>query len=80
MAKSPEQLAHEQWLGYLVHDSIEARLLQPNVAYCEAGRVDGTDRRPPVIEVVVVAAGPGDDSTDPVLADGAERNAIDEPR
>ncbi len=37
---------------YLVHDPIEARLVQPNAAYCEAGEGDATDRRYLVIEAV----------------------------
>jgi len=65
---------------YLVRDLIEARPVQPNVAYCEAGGGDGTDRCYRVIEAVVVDTAHGGDSRDPVPADGAERNAINDPR
>jgi hypothetical protein len=65
---------------YLVRDPIEARLVQPNAAYCEAGGGDGTDRRYRVIEAVLVDTEHGGYSIDPVPAGGAERNAIDDPR
>jgi hypothetical protein len=64
----------------LAYALIEARLIQPNVASCEAGRVDGTDRRQHVIEAALADTERGEDSTGPVPAGGAERNAIDEPR
>jgi hypothetical protein len=65
---------------YLVRDLIEARLAQPNVAYCKAGGYHCTDRRCHVIEAVLVGTALGGDSIDPVPADGAESNAIDDPR
>ena len=56
-----------------------SRLIQPNVAYCEAGGGEGTDRRYRVIGAVLVDTQHGPNSIDPVPADGAERNAIDDP-
>lgn len=64
----------------LVRDLIAARLVQPNVAYHEAGGGAGTDRCYRVIEVVLADTAHGAESIDPVPADGAERNAIDNPR
>ena len=64
----------------LVRDVIQARLVQPNVAYREAGGGVGTDRRYRVLEAVLVGTAHGAESMDPVPADGAERNAIDNPR
>ena len=72
--------AYDTKPAYLVYDLIEARLNQPNVAYCEAGGGDGTDRRYRVIGAVLVDTQHGWDSIDPVPADGAERNSIDDPR
>jgi hypothetical protein len=65
---------------YLVHDLIEARLVQPYAAYGDAGPGDGANRRHPVIEAVLVDTPHGGDSIDPVPADGAERNAVGGPR
>jgi len=78
-AASPFQ-AYDTKPVYLVRDLIEAQLVQPNVAYCEASGGDCTDRRYRVIEAVLVDTAHGGDSMDPVPADGAERNAIDDPR
>jgi hypothetical protein len=71
--------AHDTKPVYLVRD-LEARLAQPNVAYCKAGGGHGTDRRYRVLEAVLVDTALGWDSIDPAPADGAERNAIDDPR
>ena len=71
---------HDAKRVYQLHDFIESRLIQPNVADCVAGRVGGTDRRYRVIESVLLKTVNGGDSIDPVPADGAERTAIDEPR
>jgi len=71
---------HDTKRVYLVHDLIEARLIQPNVAYCRAGRGDSTDSRQRVSESALVDTERGEYSIDPVPADGAERSTIGELR
>jgi hypothetical protein len=65
---------------YRLFDFTKARVIQPNVAYCVAGKVNSADKLYLVIESVRLDTKHGGVSNDPPRADGAARTVIDEPR
>ena len=56
---------------YRLHDFLKAQLIQPNVAYCVAGKVNSADKLYLVIESVRPDTRHSRSSTLPVPADGA---------
>ena len=62
---------------YRLHDFTKAQLIQPNVAYCVAGKVNSADRLYLVIESVRLDTKHTGSSTVPALADGAGGVPID---
>ena len=62
---------------YWLHDFTKAQLIQPDVAYCVAGKVNSADKLYLVIESVRPDTKHGRSSTVPVPADGAGGLPID---
>ena len=62
---------------YRLHDFSKAQLIQPNVAYCVAGKVNSTDKLYLVIESVRPDTRRSRSSPLPVPADGAGGLPID---
>ena len=62
---------------YRLYDFTKAQLIQPNVAYCVAGKVNSADRLYLVIESVRLDTKHAGSSTVPALADGAGGVPID---
>lgn len=65
---------------YRLYDFTKARVIQPNVAYCVAGKVNSADKLYLVIESVRLDTRHRGNSNALVTPDGAERPAIDETR
>ena len=61
---------------YRLYDFTKAQLIQPNVAYCVAGKVNSADKLYLVIESVQPDTTHERRSTSPVPADGAEGSAM----
>ena len=61
---------------YRLYDFTKAQLIQPNVAYCVAGKVNSTDRLYLVIDSVRPDTKHARHSTAPALADGAGGSSI----
>jgi hypothetical protein len=61
---------------YRLYDFTKTQLIQPNVAYCVAGKVNSTDKLYLVIESVRPDIKHARHSTVPVPADGAGGSAI----
>ena len=62
---------------YRLYDFTKAQLIQPNVAYCVAGKVNSADRLYLVIESVRLDTKHAGRSIAPALADGAGGSAIE---
>ena len=62
---------------YRLYDFTKAQLIQPNVAYCIAGKVNSADRLYLVIESVRPDTKHAGRSNAPALADGAGGSPID---
>jgi len=62
---------------YRLYDFTKAQLIQPNVAYCVAGKVNSADRLYLVIESVRPDTKHTGRSIAPALADGAGGSAIE---
>ena len=67
---------HDTQPVYRLHDFIRAQFFQPNMAYCEAGRVNRIERLHLVIDSVCPDTNNAGDSTVPALADGAGGSPI----
>ena len=65
---------------YRLYDFTKARVLQPNVAYCVAGKVNSADKLYLVIESVRLDTRHRGSSDALVPLDGAERPTIDDHR
>ena len=61
---------------YRLYDFTKAQLIQPNVAYCVAGKVNSADNLYLVIESVRLDTKRRRVSTDPVPADGAGGSTV----
>ena len=62
---------------YRLYDFTKAQLIQPNVAYCVAGKVNNADRLYLVIESVRPDTKHAGRSNAPALPDGAKGSPID---
>jgi hypothetical protein len=65
---------------YRLYDFTKACVIQPNVAYCVAGKVNSADKLYLVIESVRLDTKHPGSSNAPAPADGAERTPIDNRR
>ena len=65
---------------YRLYDFTKARVIQPNVAYCVAGRINSADKLYLVIESVRLDTKHRESSIAPAPAAAAERIAIDNRR
>jgi hypothetical protein len=71
---------HDTKRVYRLYDFTKARVIQPNVAYCVAGKVNSADKLYLVIESVRLDTKHRGSSNAPAPADGAERTTIDNRR
>ena len=65
---------------YRLYDFTKARAIQPNVAYCVAGKINSADKLYLVIESVRLDTKHRGSSNAPAPADCAERTTIDNRR